>query len=92
MKRSTYGCDECLHNGAHVLQVNFDKAVSSSETRLAILTDSRRTASVNGNDLPSLISKVFDSRATKLATSTRNNNSALILASLGLAQSELVGK
>lgn len=92
MKRSTYGCDEGLHDGAHVFQVNLNKTVGTSETRLAILTDSRRTASVNRDNLPSLISEVSHSRATELATSTRNNDSALVLASLGLAQSELVGK
>lgn len=42
-----YSCQECLNDSSHILEVNLYETVCTTETRLAVLTDTRRATSVN---------------------------------------------
>jgi len=86
------GRNEGLEHTAHVLQVNLHQSVCTSKPALAILANPWRTASVYRDDFPSFVCEVVDCRATKLSTTTSDDDTRLALASRELAESELVGE
>lgn len=80
-----------LQHRAHILEINLNESVRSTQTGLAILTGANRATGVDRDDFPALVGEVADCAATELAGAAGDDDAGFAVAAGEFTEAEGVG-